>query len=219
MSFTVDGADISTCRLTIPRWGAWIVEVSTAGPHFMAPGSRVEIQLGTMLLSGTVRSGDTFVESSAYLIAAGADNLKATIPERPYRNDGQEGILLSSVVNDIAEEVGEVADVREDRSLGYAWPRTAGPAWEALHVVTGGSWWSDLDGTIIVGSRPSVEPSGVYQVASFSPSRGTAKVYCDDDDYSGIVPGSTIDVEGTPYTIGTVTMHVTPGSMWAEVRR
>jgi hypothetical protein len=223
VAFTLNDFDITRARVSIPRYGLWSGDVTTAEQLDLKAGAAVRLVLGDLVLVGVAGPGGTWAGASSYLIRPGAGGWTRELPARAYRNDG--GILLSQVATDLAAEAGErlVVEPGADRVVGYAWTRLGGVASAALVELVGSSWWTGIDGVTHVGPRPAVAMAGAalgFTVERFDPQRRRAVLSTDDAALAALcTPGATWSdprIVGPFITAGAL-LEVTAGAVRVEV--
>jgi hypothetical protein len=192
----VNGALVTSVRVTVPNQGAWFADVDFADD---APGvsGRVTLAVGALQLSGTImpEHDGTFGFRRRCRIAAGAGAWGDSVRAKPYHNDAR--VRARTVAEDAAREVGETIGTFEGSAerVGVDYVRQSGPASRTLEDVAGGApWWVDYAGVTHVGARPPTTPAtGSYSVLDFDPRTRTLTLAA--DDLSAISIGSVISDE------------------------
>ncbi|HMJ52398.1 MAG TPA: hypothetical protein VK540_09985 [Polyangiaceae bacterium] len=153
MPSTVKGKPIMSGELSMPRIGAWHVDID-ADAETLA--GKLTLSFEGVELVGTVLGAGVSGGRLGARIVGGAGGISRDIGVKNYA--GSAGTKISAVVADIMRETGETLSATSDQSvLGRTlakWERIAGPASHALVNVldTAGAVWRVLrDGTIWVG--------------------------------------------------------------------
>jgi hypothetical protein len=226
LSATLGTASVSTALLRLPRFGAWVAEVSLTDDTALAVGSRQTLTIGDLSLVGTVTDGGDFGGRASYTVVGGAGAWGTVLPAHPYHDDA--GVMLSAVFADLAVAAGELGTVLEvaNRILGRDWTRPVGAARDQLDALTTprGQWWIANDGTTHLGPRPSssLAAPGTLSVASFDPQTVHAVVQDANDAIAALAPGASLTAPGLPaaLSIAAVAVRVEPGGievdLWGE---
>ena len=208
------GVLLSSADVSMPEQGIWTARIRLAEDVRLALGARHLLELGGLVLDGTVIEGASFAGVGDYLVAGGAGGWRRPVTARAYRADN--GVQLEQVAQDLATAVGEHVEVPEDRALGAAWTRGAGPAAAALDQLAA-SWYVRADGVTVLGQRPAGTVSAELHVPSFDPARRTAVVVVADEDLGELVPGLSLVTDEIDLRIEHVRLVVTPSRVFAEV--
>lgn len=216
--FALGAEDLQRGRVFQPTYGLWTARVILLRSRILALGSRTTLTIGDLALAGTIRSGGDFEGRSSYLVVGGADGWRKSVKERPHRADN--GVRLSSVVVDLATEVGEqvVLEPGVERSVGYAWLRAAGVA-AAVFEELGVRWWMAPDGWTHVGTRPSSRVAATVKLLAedYDPAMPMAVLVSPDDVYAPLQPGAVVAGPSGDLTISSVELLVEAGSVRAVV--
>jgi hypothetical protein len=188
---SVNGLRVERLRLHVPFCGAWTVEVefeeAIADSNLVG---QARVQIGSRTLSGTFDPDLTgsYLHISRALVRAGAGAWSSTVGRREYHDDGL-GVKASTVVEDLAREVGETVgslSPARDR-LGQKFERREGPASAALTLAVGAvPWWVDYEGVTNVGARAAVEASAAYEILDVDPRFKTVEIAAEDPAAIGI---------------------------------
>ncbi|KYF64530.1 hypothetical protein [Sorangium cellulosum] len=218
MAFLVAGIDLQRAIAVLPDAGIWSVRADLVGGKAPPERARVQVVLGDLVLSGTVRHADVFAQRAEVFVVGGADGWGATVSRRPYRADN--GVRLDRVAGDLARDAGEALaplGALAAAVVGYAWVRPEGPAIHALNEL-GHPWYVDVDGSTHIGARPTVARSGLRLGVDYRPSLRRAVITSPEDAFAALVPGSVISGDGFPsLTIRATTIRVTDRTALAEV--
>lgn len=219
--FTVNGYALNRATLRMNRRGVWTCGVTPAESPPLVAGSRVPVILGDLSLTGTLRPGGSFGGADTWNVIAGAGKWDTALPASdPYRDDS--GVMLSTVLEDLRRDVGELGMVLDipDRSLGYAWTRPAGLASDTLRALVGDAWYVAPDGITHIGDRPSLASAAdSISVESYEVATAYAVARSSIDALSLFVPGRIIAADGlpAPLPISGIVAHVEPGSVRVSV--
>lgn len=208
-----DSLAITDAHVVVPLDGIWHADVATATAPAAAP-SAVTVAIADLSLVGTVVRGDGHEGSYRARIVGGKAGWRRTVPARSYRHSA--GVKRSTVLGDVAREVGETLHVMADASLGDAFVRQEGPAVRVLAQVLGADWYVDTDGTTVTGGRPAGTVAGPYAVIDYAADIGRAMVAA--DAIAEWLPGRTIGVGSLAgKLLVTVTHRIAGGSLRTEV--
>lgn len=221
MPWTLNGASIQTATVRLPRFGVWSATVAVAGPLVLAEGALVTLVVGDLTLVGTVASGGTYAEQATYQIVGGAGRWSSTVPQHTHRNS--DGVTVAEVAADLcaaARERSVVVEPGAERPLGYAWPRRAGLASDALADLAGDAWWVAPDGATHIGQRPAktAQPADV-RLLSYEAALRRATVAVTDDALAQLAPGVSLILPGlpAPLLLGGVTIRVEADSIEVDL--
>jgi collagen triple helix repeat protein len=171
---TLNDIGIAKLYLVIPSKGLWTADVvlNQSVPMSALAGAAV-IKLGDeFTLVGTVfRAGD-FTGAAGYRIVGGEGGWMKLLPAaQAYHSPA--GVKLSSVLKDIAKQVGETVNVQQDSTVGTFYLREANaPASRALNALAP-SWWANpADGVTQVGTRAQSLITSQFEV--LPASQGTS---------------------------------------------
>lgn len=208
MAFTVGQIPVSWCTAHLPAQGVWSVRAVLTGAQ-LPPAGAVEVKLGNLALTGTIRRRELLAGRAEVHVVGGADRWTTSVDRRGYRSDS--GVLLRDVARDLAAEVGEQLVVEAGVAgdvLGYAWTRPAGAASEALAEL-GRPWWVDPSGVTHVGPRTSVQRRARLVLTDpYEPSARRATILSPDDAFAAVQPGSIVTADGVTLTIDACTISV-----------
>lgn len=137
----LNGERVLTASISMPRYGAWVADVSLALSASVA--SSVTLTAGSLSLVGTVIRAGTYGGSRAYRIVGGAGGWRKDLQARSYVNPG--GVSSALVLADAAKETGETVAVTTPKMLGSSYVRLAGMASRVLSAIAS-SWWVDATG-------------------------------------------------------------------------
>ena len=206
---TLAGHRVSSAVVRLPRHGVWAATVHLVGAVQLA--GAVSLTIEDLTLAGSVVRGgpDAAASTASYTITGGAGGWRKPIPSKPYRNDL--GVKLSTVLSDAARDAGERLELGADRTVGPAYVRRAGPAWDALALLAS-SWWVDVDGVTQVRPRPAVPVIASYRVIRPVPAQSMREIATESPAL--FAPGALFHER----PIEEVTIHVDHASLRLLVR-
>jgi hypothetical protein len=187
MTTTLANVLVSKAGVHWPRSGVWSAGVQLVEPTELAGAVELVID-GGLTFKGTVVRGGPIEGSARYLIEGGAGGWRKTIPAKGYRNAA--GVKLSEVLGDAAREAGELLELGvPDRSLGVAYQRRQGPAWDVLTTLAG-PWWVDAPGVTQVRARPS--PMVTAEFRSMRWDRAAGRREISTETVADFAPGALL---------------------------
>lgn len=193
MSFaSVNGVRIVEGSVGIPDQGLWVAKV-----HLEAEGaitSPVSLVLGNLTLAGAVYRQGAFAGRQYALLVAGAAGWMRQVVAQAYEQPG--GVMLSTVIGDVAREVGEQVNVSPDRSVGAFFVREAAPAQRVLRQLVGSAWYVDNRGVLQLGARAPGAVASSFLVEDFERADGLAVISTEDE--AAWVPGQSFTSPTVP---------------------
>jgi hypothetical protein len=205
---TLNEANVTRMRLSVPAWGRWWADVDLAEPVALK-GAAALVAAG-QVMAGTIISGGAVNGRAAYRVVAGAGGWAKALPSKAYQDDG--GVRLRTVLGDAAREVGEtLADVPADL-LGPHFARPAAPAYELLNLLAPQNWYTDFAGVTHIGRRPTTEYTGNAPRVRVDPLMPVVDLAI--DSLAGLVPGVTVDGSAPA---ADVEFNLTPERLTASV--
>lgn len=200
------GVRVTTLDAAFPYYGAPVADIALADGSTLPP--RFPLVIGNLTQTVAVLRQRAFAGVTHARLVGGFGGWQTIVGLAPYNNPG--GVLLSSVLNDVAKATGAAAAIRErvrlaaglDRSLGVLYvPETGAPASRLLSVLAGREWWIDTQGvTQIANARPTSTISSKADVDRYDGGRGLLTVATEDP--AAWMPGAS-------YTSPTVPAGVT----------
>lgn len=185
---TIDGHTITECSIAIPAWGIWWGDVEIDEPEQLS--GAVDIEIGELVLSGTIVSGGPWQGRARYRVAGGSGGWGQSIAARSYANDA--GVKLLTVLSDAAADCGETLDVTTvSGTIGPQWVREAGPASRALALLAARNWYVAETGVTKIGARESETYQGLAAIVKNDVAR--RRVVLAADDLTGLVPGAIVE--------------------------
>lgn len=205
---TINGRAAVSGQATFPWNGVWSLEATLTAADDPPPsrGTRVRVELGDLVLSGTVwTSGVTADGRPRVQIFGGANRWRRKLSRRPSFAIGT-GVPLRLVVEAFAADVGETVEIAPALRgfiLGASWSYVAERAESALRRIRVGSppkpveWHVRPDGITWIGDRPTFFPEGVEIIArKVDPAWQWAQVVSPTDAVSALLPGSLVHIDG-----------------------
>ena len=184
----LSGARIVSGAVTIPYWGLWAADVVLALTDSIAgAGNAVTLTLGDLQLAGTVIRAASFSGSRSARIVGGMGGWRLAVKSRFYSNPS--GLLLSTVLKDVATDAGEKVNIANDATIGKAYVRQAAQAKRVLQQLVPNGWWVDASGTTQIGARASSAIASDFQVTEYSGGKG--KFVVATEVLSDWMPGRT----------------------------
>lgn len=178
---TVNGIAAASLRFLSAWTGVWSVEVEIMSSATTTPSGRVAIvSTEGIALSGTVdpdKSG-SFADKRHIRVLGGADGWRK--PVRAQHYNSSIGVTLREIVTTTAAEVGEVAALLVEKTVGFDYVRSSAPGSTAAQVFNDAKvdWWVGLDGVTRVGARPALPaPTGLV-VLDWQPANATVSFTC-----------------------------------------
>lgn len=222
MAYAVGTRRITTARVTLPRTGAWTVDL-TASPAQGTDGDALTgsqaVTFDGLALSGTVVRSAVVDGAITARIVGGAGGLSGAVTERFYRG----GSTVRRIAEDLLRDVGETLDTASDSTvLGQivpTWQRAREPAGVALSRLlepVSASWRVTPGGTVLVvgaESWPVVAPTHTM-VPGSAGEQGVYAVAWADGAPADVLPGVTFRGMRVRY----VTHELDAGGLRSEIR-
>lgn len=198
---TLSALPVVSGSITIPVYGLWSGDVSLAGDQPIS--TNTTLVLGNLSLACNVYRQAVFSGSRACRIVGGFGGWRQTVVAKQYALSS--GVKLSTVLGDVALEVGERVNVPSDRIVGTGWVRERSPASRTLRLLAGENWYCDPNGVVQIAAWPSTAVPTDFSVINQIPSKGVVEIAT--EDYASWLPNTTFSspsLSGT-YTNGGVT--------------
>lgn len=189
---TLDGRRATAVSLHVPSRGVWFADVDLDGDATLE--GAVEVVVGSLTLTGTIAPAfsGVFQLGARYRVLGGAGGWSKPVDARHYHNDA--GIKLSTVLGDLAREVGETISVQSaaDVVIGVDFVRERAPARRTLEALLSAdaSWWVRYDGITEVGARAVVDVGAGVEILDYDPRTRLATLSA--DDFAPVVIGSRL---------------------------
>ena len=111
---TVGTAHAHTLRLTVPQYGQWRLDAVLEGGAAPAEGATVSALVGDLALTGRVlRAGNDAPDRPHVIVIGGLGWERPLATPVAYQSDA--GIMLSTVLRDLAARAGETIEHSEQR--------------------------------------------------------------------------------------------------------
>ena len=207
-----NGTHVTDLDLNVSYYGIPVADVALASGVTLA--SPVKLTIGNLALTmaiDTLPNGSlamqTFAGVTTARLVGGAGKWKTPVAMVPYRAPpGSPGILLSSVLSDLAKATGETIALGTglDRPLGpFFVPETNAPASRILQILAGALWWMDTAGvTQVAATRPASTIASFAGVEHVDGGRGWATVSTEDPQ--AWMPGATYTGPTATFTVAAV---------------
>ena len=195
----LDGERIQSGSITIPYWGALAGDVLLASSAQVA--EQTTLTLGNLTCAVHVVRQASFSGSRSFRIVGGFGGWRKTVDRRYYASPAS--LTLSTVLHDVATEVGETVSVPASRLLGTQFVRLRGPAVRVLEQLAT-DWWISPAGVTTIGPRDTSRITTPLTVVSYSGGRGRFEIAT--EDMASWMPGRT-------FVSQTITEPVTVGSV------
>jgi len=224
---SANGLLVTDVDLSIPYYGLPVADISlSTGAALTSP---VTLSIGNLTLTmalDSLPSGSpatqTFAGITTARLIGGAGKWRTVVTLPPYRAPpGTAGVLMSSVLRDLATMTGERVSVASgsDRALGPFYVTEPGaPASRVLQILAGSLWWVDAQGvTQVASSRPTSTIASFAGVEHVDGGRGWNTVSTEDPQ--SWVPGATYTGPTASFAIAATRIRADgkSGSMRMEV--
>lgn len=188
MIATLNGRGLTSIRISLPYSGAWVAECVIIDGEALQFGERVTIEVGTLILRGTVQASGTWGDSTRVRVIAGAAGSSRWCPPRAYHSDA--GVSAREVLTDAVRDAGEtLAGALGVPSPGIDYVRDRGPASRVFDVVAGPrGWWHDVSGEVRFDARPR----GECRVDVIDVDPRDRVVELSTDDLGALLPGAVL---------------------------
>lgn len=204
--------------LFVPWQGQWILKATLDGA---APTGRVPVVWGSARLQGSVDPSGTGVWQGETLVTiVGGLGWSTVLASVWIQNDS--GLAGLAVAQQTAQLAGEtlVAPASAWRALrvSYGRPKQSGARTLTQLLVSGSTWWVDLDGTTRAGARPSPAAPKRVEVLELDAERRFASL--DADDVSQVLVGRVIAAAPPrrPRALRVVELHASIGEQGQLLR-
>lgn len=206
----LSGNAVTRAELVFPYVGVWTADVWLDKAAGLS--GNVTLELGGLSLAGNVFRGGEYAGADSYRIVGGFGGWKKAVRARSYTHEV--GLKLSTVVGDVAKEVGETVSVLSDATIGTWYVRQTGPASRVFGQL-GIDWRVLPSGTTSVGLPTGSAVSAKFDVISYDARASKASIATEDP--AEFVPGNTLSLAGRTVTIATSCMSLDKGAFRIEV--
>ncbi len=200
---SVNGLQIVSGSLMIPLVGIWTADLRLAANVQIA--GQCTIIIGNLTLQGFVFRSEPFGGQIRARIIGGRGGWRRSVPPQGYGNPS--GVLLSTVLGDVAAAVGEQLTVAVDRSIGAAFARVnfadsvaSDVLWQMLAQGFIPSWHVDVTGMTVTTPWATKTVTSQFVVTDQKPDEGIIEIAT--EDYASWMPGC---VFANPLLTGTYT--------------
>jgi hypothetical protein len=179
------GLQIVSGSLMVPLVGAWTADLQLATQQQVS--GQVAVVIGNLTLQGTVYRSEFYGGQVRARIVGGYGGWRTQAPAQGYGNDN--GIKLSTVLQDLATAVGEKVNIVADTNIGNAFARVAfgtSVASDVLWQLTPG-WHVDPAGVTQTAAWPSLNVTTPFTVTDQKPDEGVIEIAT--EDYASWLPG------------------------------
>ncbi len=205
---SLNGTRVVSAHVSVPyygTWTAWAMMPAAGNASALVAGSAVTLTLGNLTLTGSVYRSGPFAGQIKVFCMGGYGGWQKTVPAQQYALGG--GLMLSTVLKDLAGAVSERVNVQVDRSLGSSFTREGTWAGKILRQIAGPLWYVDPSGTTqIASARPSLTIATPFQIITYDGDRGEFEIAT--EDYLSWLPGSSFsnEIVTTPQTVSLATI-------------
>lgn len=208
---SLNGERIVSGTITLPNRGVWTADLVLAS-ELDVPSS-VALQLGNLSLVGTRFRTLSYGGSRSIRVVGGAGGWSKDVPKKAYSSAA--GVLLSTVLKDVAGEVGETVSLASDSTIGTKWTRFSGHASSVLDLLVP-FWFVQPDGSTRIGARTSKKITSSFEVTNVSGSGG--RVVVGTEDLASWLPANTFTSRTitTAQTISAVIHNIADGVIRTE---
>jgi len=210
---TLNGVNIVSGTLVVPMVGTWTSDVAIATEQ--AETGSATIVLGNLTLTGTIYRAVPFAGQTRARVVGGAAGWRQTIPAQAYGQPS--GVMLSAVLQDAAQAVGETVNVPNDASIGPFYGRPNDLASFTLRQFCP-AWYIDTSGVTQIASWPVVIVGSTFTVIRQLPDEGMVEIAT--EDYASWLPGASFTyptLAGTFQSAGTVYTFQSDGTFRLQV--
>jgi hypothetical protein len=217
---TIAGQAITSGSIRIPEQGDWFGDISTNASERIPDGTRVEIVVENVTLSGAIVRGNITGDVGRYQVA-GRPEWDKPIKPRAYQSAAN--VLRKTVLSDLCRDVlganwQSLVELPTAANLGnhFERPGTFGAvevlARDVLELLEL-PWYVRADGVTVFAPRPSGAVSTEQQilVSKRNDAIGYRVVNC--KDLAAFSPGLTFEGE----TIGDITYAIRPDDVESHV--
>lgn len=203
---SLNGDRLVSGSIEIPFYGAWTADVVLSSADNIP--SQCTLTLADMTLQGFAYRTAAFSGSRSARLVGGHGGWMKAVGAQSYYNPG--GVLLSLVLGDLANAVGEKVQIAGDSAIGNYFVREActppdKAAIRILKQLAGANWWIDPKGVTQVGAtRGGSAITTNFLIEEYSGSRGRFVVATENP--ADWMPGRVFSnaVVTSPQTISAV---------------
>lgn len=192
MSFfaSVNGLQIVSGSLVLPLVGVWTADLHLASSQ--AVSGSVTVVIGNLTLTGFAYRPETYGGQTRVRLVGGYGGWRKLITAQGYGSDN--GVQMSTVLQDAASSVGEKVNIVSDVSVGNGYARFAFASsvasdvlWQMVELGFMPAWYVDPEGMTQTGPWPSPTIATPFTVTDQKPDEGMIVVAT--EDYASWLPG------------------------------
>lgn len=217
---TLAGQGIVRGTVTLYEQGDWFGDVTTNSSELIPNGTRVELVVENVTLSGAIVHGGISGDAGRYQLAGRPEWSKRLAP-RPYRSSG--AVLRSTIFADVARETlgaswSSLVVAPPDAKLGGHYERvgTSGGTIVLARDVLNSlelDWYVRNDGITVFGTRPTGDVTTETRILVSDRNGAIGLRYVNCDDIAAFAPGLTFEGE----TIGELSYIIAPEDVSLQV--
>jgi hypothetical protein len=217
---TLAGQGITSGTITLYEQGDWFGDVRTNSSELIPNGTRVEVVVENVTLSGAVVHGGISGDAGRYQLA-GRPEWSTRVAPRAYQSSG--AVLRSTVFADVAREAlgsswQSLVVAPSEAKLGGHYERAGTNGNDivlARDVLNspGLSWYVRNDGVTVFGTRSSGTVTTEERILVSERNDAIGLRYVNCDDIAAFVPGLTFEGE----VIGELSYLITPEDVSLQV--
>lgn len=210
-----DGQDVIDLKLTMPRRGVWVAEVSLTADTALREGKQVELELAGRTWRGTVDRAKAAFGSSVARILGGGGKL-AQLAKPAHYSDVTVGIVLQDLLAAAGETRAATADnALLQRHLDH-WTVTELPLGRQISRLVDefeATWRVLRDGTLWVGFERWPKTTGSGQLLQVDPLNDSQKLAIETPDF---LPGEDFEGNHIEYVQVDLLAGAFRATLWHE---
>jgi hypothetical protein len=200
---TANGLQIVSGSLLIPLVGAWTADLQLATDQAIA--GQVSVVIGNLTLQGFAYRSQAYGGQTRARLVGGYGGWRTTIPPQGYGS--QNGVKLSTVLQDAASGCGEEVSIFADVTIGTAYARTGFEAnvasdvlWQMIALGHMSAWYVAPSGVTMTGPWPEATVGTPFIPSNQKPDEGIIEIAT--EDYASWMPGASFShpLLATTYT-------------------
>lgn len=198
---SVNGLQIVSGSLMIPLVGTWTADLTLAGQQNVS--GKASVVIGNLTLAGYIYRSDVYGGQVRARMVGGAGGWRQPTTPQGYGNSA--GIQLSTVLDDVAQQIGEQINIAADMSIGNAFARVAFATsvasdvlWQFVSQGIVKAWYVDPSGVTQTSAWPTAAVNTPYTVTDQKTDEGIVVVAT--EDYASWLPGCSF---ANPLLAGT----------------
>jgi hypothetical protein len=184
------GLQVVSGSLMIPLVGAWTADLSLASDQPVT--GQVAVVIGNLTLLGTVYRSDVYGGQVHARIVGGYGGWRTQAPPQGYGSGT--GLMLSTVLSDLAGTVGEQLNVVADTNIGSAFARVnfgssvaSDVLWQFVRLGFMPGWYIDPAGVTQTSTWPETQITTPFMPTDQRPDEGVIEIAT--EDYASWMPG------------------------------